>query len=66
MGLFSRFNKSQVFSNVNTNDFTYINPKDLYEEVKDTLKISDANVHRILKLLVFSLIINHQNTVRKL
>ena len=36
MGLFSRFNKSQVFSNVNTNDFTYINPKDLYEELKDT------------------------------
>ena len=47
MGLFSRFNKSQVFSNVNTNDYTYINPKDLYEEVKDTLKIhSPSRVFR--------------------
>lgn len=35
MGLFSKFNKSQVFSDVNTKDYTYINPKDLYNEVKN-------------------------------
>lgn len=35
MGLFSKFNKSQVFSDVNTKDYTYINPKELYNEVKN-------------------------------
>ena len=36
MGLFSRFNKSQVFSNVNTHDSIYIKPKALYAELQDT------------------------------
>ena len=48
MGLFSRFNKSQVFSNVNTNDYTYINPKDLYEELKDApIKVAGVFINFI-------------------